>query len=248
MFFILNRNTIVESPNVPIMEDPISDGNKVESSFLNGENDKINYLQDTTYENEEGKIIIKNVDDILVLVNKERTLPSDYIPKDLVAPKVKFSFKEDIPKKLLRKEAAEALEILFKEAKKDDIVLYAVSGYRSYDRQKSLFDYECSQVGVEKASLKIAIPGQSEHQTGLAMDISCPNTDLVLKEDFENTLEGKWLKDNAYKFGFIIRYKKEDAKITGYRHEPWHIRYVGQDVAKEIYEKEITLEEFLGYR
>ena len=208
--------------------------------------DKIDYLKNTTYENKEGKFIIKNTEDILVLVNKERNLPSDYIPKDLVVPNVQFSFKEDIPKRYLRKEAAIALEKLFKKAEKDDIVLYAVSGYRSYIRQKSLFYYEANKIGEEKAILLVAFPGQSEHQTGLAMDVSSQSINFKLRESFEDTLEGKWLKDNAHKSGFIIRYKKDTTDITGYSYEPWHIRYVGKDVAAEIYEKDIVLEEFLG--
>ena len=210
--------------------------------------DKIDYLKNTTYENKEGKFIIKNTEDILVLVNKERNLPSDYIPKDLVVPNVQFSFKEDIPKRYLRKEAAIALEKLFKKAEKDDIVLYAVSGYRSYIRQKSLFYYEANKIGEEKAILLVAFPGQSEHQTGLAMDVSSKSANYLLEENFGQTVEGRWLKENAHKFGFIIRYPKEKVDITGYNYEPWHIRYVGKEVANELNEKLITLEEYFGFQ
>ena len=207
---------------------------------------KVDYLKDTTYENEEGKLIIKNTEDILVLANKKRNLPSNYIPKDLIIPNVKFPFKEDHPKKYLRKKAAEALENLFQKAEKDDIILYAISGYRSYNRQKTLFDNKSNKVGPEKANLVVAFPGQSEHQTGLAMDVSSQSANFTLEEDFEDTAEGKWLKDNAHKAGFIIRYKKDSEDITGYNYEPWHIRYVGKDIAKEIYNQDLTLEEFLG--
>ena len=208
-----------------------------------GENDA---LEDTTYENEDEKLIVKNVDDILVLVNKKRNLPSDYIPQDLTIPNVRFPFTEDNPKKNLRKEAAEALEKLFDQAEKDDIILYAVSGYRSYNRQKTLFDNQSNKVGPEAANLVVAYPGQSEHQTGLAMDVSSQSANFSLEEYFEDTLEGKWLKDNAHRAGFIIRFKKGATDITGYSYEPWHIRYVGEDVAKEIYERDIVLEEYLG--
>ena len=92
----------------------------------------------------------------------------------------------------------------------------------------------------------VAYPGQSEHQTGLAMDVSSQSVGFTLEEDFGQAKEGIWLKDNAHKFGFIIRYGKDNTHITGYSYEPWHIRYVGKDVANEIYEKNITLEEFLG--
>ena len=92
----------------------------------------------------------------------------------------------------------------------------------------------------------VAYPGQSEHQTGLAMDVSCQSVGFTLEEDFGQTTEGIWLSENAHKFGFIIRYGKDTTNITGYSYEPWHIRYVGKDAAKEIYDLNITLEEYLG--
>ncbi len=208
--------------------------------------EEIDYLKDTTYTNESGKLIVKNIDDILVLVNKNRNLPSDHKPKDLVVPNVRFSFKEKLEKRYLRDEAAKALESLFVEAEKDNIILYAVSGYRSYNTQKGLFDRKVERVGYEEANKLVAVPGQSEHQTGLSMDVSSKSANFSLEEIFGQTLEGKWLKDNAHRFGFIIRFQKEAVDITGYSYEPWHIRYVGEDAAKEIYEKNITLEEFLG--
>ena len=210
------------------------------------EEEKIDYLSGTSYEDEEGRLIVKNTDDILVLVNKRRNLPADYKPDDLVIPNVRFSFKEKLEKRYLRQEAAEALEELFAEAEKEGIILFAVSGYRSFNTQKILFDNKVSKVGFEEANLLVAYPGQSEHQTGLAMDVSCQSVGFTLEEDFGQTVEGIWLKDNAHRFGYIIRYEKDTTDITGYSYEPWHIRYVGKDVAKEIYEKNITLEEFLG--
>jgi LAS superfamily LD-carboxypeptidase LdcB len=208
--------------------------------------EEIDYLVDTTYTDESGKLIIKNVDDILVLANKKRNLPSDYKPEDLVVPNVRFSFKEKLEKRYLRAEAAKALEELFKEAEKEEIILYAVSGYRSYNTQKGLFDRKVGKVGYEEANKLVAVPGQSEHQTGLAMDVSSKSANFSLEEIFGQTVEGKWLKNNAHRFGFIIRFQKEHVDITGYSFEPWHIRYVGEDVAPDIYEKNITLEEFLG--
>lgn len=208
--------------------------------------EKVDYLKDTTYKDEDGKTIVKNTDDILILANKKRNLSSDYKPKDLVIPNVRFPFKENLEKKYLRKEAADALEELFKGADEDEITLYAVSGYRSYNTQKSLFDRKVKNVGFEEANKLVAFPGQSEHQTGLAMDVSCKSVNFTLEENFGQAIEGKWLKDNAHRFGFIIRFQKETTEITGYSYEPWHIRYVGKEIAKEIYEKNITLEEFLG--
>lgn len=216
--------------------------------YIEQENtEKRQLLMDTVYINDEGQKIITNPDDILVLVNKERNLKSDYKPNDLVIPNVSFSFEGEDQKKYLRKEAATALEELFKEGEKEEIILYAVSGYRSYGRQQALFNYRAERDGIEEANKLTAIPGQSEHQTGLAMDVSSKGVLLSLDEDFGQTIEGIWLKENAHRFGFIIRYLKDKTDITGYSYEPWHIRYVGKDVAKEIYENNITLEEYLGF-
>jgi LAS superfamily LD-carboxypeptidase LdcB len=209
-------------------------------------NNEIDLLEDTTYEDEDGNLIVKNTDDILVLANKERNLPSDYKPEDLVIPNVRFPFEEDLEKKYLRKDAAYALEELFREADNDGIYLFAISGYRSYKTQKMLFDNKVNKVGIDAANLLVAYPGQSEHQTGLAIDVSAQSVGFTLEESFGQAEEGQWLQENAHNFGFIIRYQKETTDITGYSYEPWHIRYVGKEAAKEIFEKNITLEEYLG--
>ncbi len=231
-----------EAPQLEVPSDEIDSPSEENEA----EEETMDYLVDTSYEDEEGRLIVKNTDDILVLVNKRRNLPADYKPEDLVIPNVRFSFKEKLEKRYLRQEAAEALEEMFDSADKEGIFLFAVSGYRSYNTQKILFDNKVSKVGFEEANLLVAYPGQSEHQTGLAMDVSCQSVGFTLEEDFGQAVEGIWLKDNAHRFGFIIRYEKDTTDITGYSYEPWHIRYVGKDVAKEIYEKNITLEEFLG--
>ncbi|MFN2745717.1 MULTISPECIES: D-Ala-D-Ala carboxypeptidase VanY [unclassified Bacillus (in: firmicutes)] len=192
----------------------------------------------------DGLPTIQNSDNILALVNKDYALPGDYAPADLTVPDVEFSFTEDIDKRYIRKEAAEALEKMFNAAKKDGFELVAVSGYRSYDRQKVIYDNEVSQKGEEKAKEAVAYPGQSEHQTGLAMDISSRSNGFALNEDFGNTKDGKWVEENAYKYGFIIRYPKNKEDITKYKYEPWHLRYVGKKAAKVIKEHDLTLEEY----
>ncbi|ATH92054.1 peptidase M15 [Bacillus glycinifermentans] len=187
---------------------------------------------------------IQNPENILALVNKEYALPGDYKPADLTVPNVQFSFKEDIEKRYIRKEAAEALEDLFKAAKKQGYELAAVSGYRSYDRQKTIYDNEVSLKGEKKAKEAVAYPGESEHQTGLAMDISSKSMGYALSQDFINTKDGKWVDENAYKYGYIIRYPKGKESITKYEYEPWHLRYVGKKAAKVIKEHNLTLEEY----
>ncbi|MEH6942649.1 M15 family metallopeptidase [Bacillus sp. JJ722] len=194
-----------------------------------------------------GKNVIQNSENTLVLVNKMYYLSESYIPSDLVRANVHYSFgDEQIEKALLRQEAATALEEMFNGAKAEGVELVAVSGYRSYARQKVLFDAEVQQQGLEKAKQAVAIPGQSEHQTGLTMDISSPSVNLELTQAYENTVEGKWLAENAHKYGFILRYPKGKEEITGYKYEPWHFRYVGKEFAKTMHEKGLTLEEYFN--
>lgn len=181
--------------------------------------------------------------DRTILVNKNNSISEDYIPKDLIVPNVTFSIKEYHPKKQMRKEAANALENLFEGANDEGIKLYAISGYRSYQRQKSIFNDNARRVGKERANKLVAYPGESEHQTGLAMDVA--SAKCGLDERFADTKEGVWLKENCYKYGFIIRYQKGKEGITGYSYEPWHIRYVGEEAAEYIEKKDITLEEFV---
>lgn len=186
----------------------------------------------------------ENMHSIVLLVNKDNPLSSDYIPPDLTTPNVNFTFEEDLPKRKLRKVAADALEKMFTQAKKDNIELYAFSGYRSYDRQEAIFTYYTKKLGEDKADTFSARPGKSEHQTGLAMDVTAASVDYGMVESFGETEEGKWLKENAHTYGFIIRYPKGKESITGYQYEPWHVRYVGREVAEYLSVNDITLEEY----
>ncbi len=195
----------------------------------------------------DGKKVIQNPENMMVLVNKEFALPEGYAPNDLVRPNVSFSFgNQDIEKSYMRKEAAEALEKMFTEAANHQMQLLAVSGYRSYDRQVQVFNTEVQNVGREQAVQVVAIPGNSEHQTGLSMDISSASANFALSEQFGETPEGKWLAENAHKFGFILRYPNGKEGITGYQYEAWHFRYVGEKAASEIHENDLTLEEYFN--
>lgn len=194
-----------------------------------------------------GKKIIQNPENQLLLVNKSYYLADDYIPQDLVRANVEYSFgDEQVEKALLKQVAATALEEMFNAAKNQGIELFAVSGYRSYVRQEVVFNAEVAKSGIEKAKEAVANPGQSEHQTGLTMDISSRSVALDLTQEFENTTEGKWLAENAHKYGFILRYPKGKENITGYKYEPWHFRYVGKEFSKIIYENQLTLEEYFN--
>lgn len=191
------------------------------------------------------KKTVSNPDDLLVLVNKENNLLSTYEPKDLIIPDIPFSFEGDYPKKYLRKDAALALEKLIYTAEEKGYKIYGISGYRSYDRQKNIFLANVRKYGFKKTNTFSAVPGQSEHQTGLVMDVSSASVGYKLVTSFAETPEGLWLKENAHLFGFIIRYPQEKVEITGYQYEPWHIRYVGIDAARKITKANLTLEEYL---
>jgi D-alanyl-D-alanine carboxypeptidase len=187
---------------------------------------------------------VTNPTELTVVVNKQRALPADFIPPDLVEPNVPFPFSEKVEKRMMREQAARALEELFAKAKEDGIELYAVSGYRSYRTQKSLYETYVQQQGAEHAAQFSAVPGKSEHQTGLAMDVSGADIQTRLEQSFADTPEGKWLADHCAAFGFIIRYLPGKEETTGYAYEPWHLRYVGTEIAQEIMSKGLTLEDY----
>ena len=194
---------------------------------------------------EEGKVITGNPYDVLVLVNKEHALPEGFTPEDLVIPDVRFPFTEDLPKKQMRKVAADAMKKMFEAADKENLELFAQSGFRSFERQESIFAANVEKNGEEAANKYSARPGESEHQSGLTMDVTNADVGFDLIIEFGETPEGKWLQEHASEYGFIIRCPEGKEDITGYQYEPWHLRYVGEKAAKEIMEKGITLEEYL---
>ena len=141
----------------------------------------------------------------------------------------------------LNKEAAKYFRQMVDAAKKDGIKLYSVSAYRSYSTQTNLYNRYVREDGKKKADTYSARPGHSEHNLGLAVDINCASS----SRHFENTKEYKWLKENSFKYGFIERYPKGKEFITGYKYEPWHFRYLGEEVATKVYNLNVTYEEYL---
>jgi len=178
------------------------------------------------------------------LVNKEYPLPADYVPDDLILPNINFNISYYAEKKLLRNDAALAIEKLFSAAEEEGITLYGVSGYRSYKRQEEIYQNNLKTKGTNHTNLYSAKPGYSEHQTGLSMDVSSASIGYQLIDSFGTTVEGQWLAQNCHLYGFIIRYPEDKTKITGYAYEPWHIRYVGQKLATYLFENKLTMEEY----
>ena len=173
-----------------------------------------------------------NTNPIMIIVNKQNSLSHDYVPNDLVKIGVPFTLEGESEQMYMQKEAAYHLEQMFKEAKSQQIFLYGNSGYRSYKTQEKIYKRAVDEWGSETEANKwVARPGQSEHQTGLAIDV--------------HTTDRIWVEDNAHKFGFIVRYPKGKEEITGYEYEPWHLRYVSIEHASKIYKQNLTLEEYL---
>ncbi len=183
----------------------------------------------------------------LILVNKENTVPSDYEPEVLTEldESLRATNRDPVSQKLVP-EAAEAFVVLVEAAQDEGLTIKLTSGYRSYAIQEKLYNNYLSEKGEEWTKKYSAPPGASEHHTGLAADVSCPSISYILDDSFAETDEGIWLKEHAHEYGFIIRYQEGKEDITGYAYEPWHIRYVGEDAAAEIYKSDITLEEFLS--
>lgn len=177
---------------------------------------------------------IDNPSSIYFVVNKKRSLPSSYIPKNLVT----------IGNQQLRADAANAMNQLIDAARSNGINFHIISGYRSYIYQESVYDAYVKRDGQAKADTYSARPGHSEHQTGLAADLGTGTCDLEIC--FGDTTGGKWLANNSYKYGFIVRYQKGKENLTGYQHEPWHIRYLGIDLATAVYKSGKTLEQYFG--
>lgn len=180
---------------------------------------------------------IKNPDSLMVLVNKLNRLQSNYVPHDLEQISLNYATNN----KFLRKEAKENFEKLSSDAKKLGYSIIAVSAYRDYDYQENLFNNYVKEKGENYALKCSAKAGHSEHQTGLSVDVMGSNNDY---DEFEKSKEFDWMKNNSYKYGFILRYPKGKEYITGFKYEPWHYRYVGKDVASIIYTEGITLEEY----
>ena len=177
---------------------------------------------------------------ILILVNKYYYLSSDYVPSDLVNIEAAYSGTSG-QNNMLRKVAYEPYVQMCNAAAKDGIVIKNVSAYRSYRTQSWLYNNYAKTDGYALADTYSARPGYSEHQTGLAMDLN------MVDDSFVSHAAYAWLKDNSYKYGFILRYPQGKQNITGYKFEPWHYRYVGEDIAIFIYQNDITFDEFYGY-
>lgn len=186
-----------------------------------------------------------------VIANKQRPLnPKDYEPANLVAPDIPLRLTAKDEEMLLRRDAADALKELATEAKKGaNLHIMLASAYRSYEFQKNLYNRYVGLQGQATADQQSARAGFSEHQTGLAADIEPASRKCEVETCFGDLPEGKWVAKNAWRYGFVIRYPEDKTKITGYTYEPWHLRYVGKDLAQAVHDAgDPTLEEFFNLK
>ena len=181
--------------------------------------------------------------DLLVLVNKYYTVSMDYEPTDLVTIDNKYGTYTDMEMKDV---AYKAYKKLYDDAKAEGFDLKLCSTMRSYNTQKTLFNNSLNNRGRETTNVRSAYPGRSEHHTGLAIDVTSASMGWGLTQDFIDYADGQWINDHCHEYGFIVRYPKGKTDITGYAYEPWHLRYVGIDVATYIMANDLTLEEYLG--
>lgn len=181
-----------------------------------------------------------DVDGLLFLQNRQWRVSRYFEPATL---------KANVPGQLqdMRADAAAALEEMFAACKEEiGVTLKAVSGYRSYQRQSTIYQNKLDRVGTrEKADQFVARPGASEHQLALAMDVGQKSDDVNLTSSFGRTKGGKWVAENCWRFGFILRYQEGWEDVTGYEYEPWHVRYVGLENARLIHEADMPLETYL---
>lgn len=183
--------------------------------------------------------------DIKILVNKQNHLNKNFVPTDLIVAETEYGEHLDSNiKTMLVKEAYICFLQMQKEALKNGYHVIVDSGYRPYEYQERIFNKFVEEKGMEEAKKLVALPGTSEHQTGLAFDVALIRNGKYIDDFPEDAREIKWLHENCYKYGFILRYPKGQENITGYSYEPWHFRYVGKELSEELYENNQSLEEY----
>ena len=177
---------------------------------------------------------LKIIDGILI-VNKSYPLPKDYVPSNTYKDATGLNYCSEC----INVDAYEKYKLMKADMASLGMNIWIQSGYRSYSLQESLYNKYVNRDGKLAADTYSARPGYSEHQTGLAFDLNS------ISDEFQDTSEGKWVNENAWRYGFILRYPKSKESITGYKYESWHLRYVGEDLAAKLYNNGdwITLEE-----
>lgn len=183
--------------------------------------------------------------DPLSTVNRQNGLAPDCVPPNLVPLPDDVVYLVDDPELLVRDFVRDAFIEMVDAGRHQGYDLLARSAWRSYERQGELFEYWVSVLGFEEANRTSARAGHSEHQLGTAIDVTSASNNYEL-DGFENTPEGWWVAENAWRFGFNLSYPQGKEHITGYAFEPWHLRFVGRETANLLRTSGLTLSQFLG--
>ena len=249
---VANATSIAED-NAEYLDDEINDSRDINAAEdeavaedieedINDDADED--IEKDASDEEEAEEIESDEDWRLILVNKQNPVPDGY---DAELTGINGSLMADAR---IIDEIYEMLDA----AESDGVNLMICSAYRSYDRQTQLFNNKMNKLmgkgmsymeAYAEGSMSVTVPGTSEHQLGLALDI-LTGSYTAMDDGFGDTKAGKWLKDNAPEYGFILRYPKGKEEITGIIYEPWHFRYVGKDYSKEITSLGVTLEEYVS--
>lgn len=237
----------VEGDGQSLTDSAISDreGNTPEETAQN-----LSDISDTT-KNEtvyyDTPFIPEGGDETVQLVNKVCGLSKDYKPANLQLTKYRATDRAEANQYMIDY-AADAIDAMLEAAKEEGYTILVTTAYRSYSFQSTLYNNYVAQDGQAAADRYSARPGTSEHQSGLAADLTSATVNYRLTKDFGSTPEGQWLAQHAAEYGFILRYTADGEPITGYMYEPWHFRYVGVENATYIMENGLTLEEFIAER
>ena len=223
-----SKNVTKKAFTLVVKENKNNNNSSNNNNNNNNSGSKVEFTTSKGYNGytEDGRTYING----LLIVNKTYSIPKDFNPVKLNG------------------DAEYSANQMFAAAKEEKgYNMWVQSGFRSYGTQERLYNNYVARDGKKEADKYSARPGHSEHQTGLAFDVCATNRPCISNE-FDNTPEAKWLSDNCYKYGFILRYVKGKENETGYQNESWHFRYVGKDIAKELYNNGdwITLEDYLG--
>ena len=186
------------------------------------------------------KYVLEDPSNTALLIKKGFSISKDYVPENLVEVNIPTATTNN----KMRSDAAKALETMYEDAKKEGLILAVNSAYRSYEEQQKIYDEYFRIYDEVTAASLVAVPGTSEHQLGLSVDLTSQSVIDGQYGVFGSTPEYQWVIKNAYKYGFILRYPSDKIDITGIANEPWHYRYVGVKLATKLYEEGLTLEEY----
>ena len=186
------------------------------------------------------KYVLEDPSNTALLIKKGFSISKDYVPENLVEVNIPTATTNN----KMRSDAAKALETMYEDAKKEGLTLAVNSAYRSYEEQQKIYDEYFRIYDEVTAASLVAVPGTSEHQLGLSVDLTSQSVIDGQYGVFGSTPEYQWVIKNAYKYGFILRYPNDKIDITGIANEPWHYRYVGVKLATKLYEEGLTLEEY----